>query len=49
VVVMSARPGRVAAQYPTDFPAEASRRELLRLPEFTELRDELLARLEEAS
>jgi ABC-type nitrate/sulfonate/bicarbonate transport system ATPase subunit len=49
VVVMSARPGRVAAQYATDFPAEASRRELLRLPEFTELRDELLARLEEAS
>jgi ABC-type nitrate/sulfonate/bicarbonate transport system ATPase subunit len=49
VVVMSARPGRVAAQYSTDFPAEASRRELLRLPEFTALRDELLARLEEAS
>ena len=46
---MSARPGRVAAQYATDFPAGASRRELLRLPEFTELRDELLARLEEAS
>ena len=49
VVVMSARPGRVAAQYSTDFPAEGSRRELLRLPEFTALRDELLARLEEAS
>jgi ABC-type nitrate/sulfonate/bicarbonate transport system ATPase subunit len=49
VVVMSARPGRVAAQYATDFPPGATRRELLRLPEFTELRDELLARLEEAS
>jgi len=49
VVVMTARPGRVAAQYATDFPVGASRRELLRLPEFTELRDELLARLEEAS
>lgn len=49
VVVMSARPGRVAAQFSTNFPAGASRRELLRLPEFTELRDELLARLEEAS
>ena len=49
VVVMSARPGRVAARYATSFPAGASRRELLRLAEFTELRDELLARLEEAS
>ena len=49
VVVMSARPGRVAAEYATDFPPGATRRELLRLPEFTELRDELLARLEEAS
>ncbi|HTR90718.1 MAG TPA: ABC transporter ATP-binding protein [Trebonia sp.] len=49
VIVMSARPGRIAAHYDTDFPAGASRRELLRLPEFTELRDELLARLEEAS
>jgi NitT/TauT family transport system ATP-binding protein len=49
VIVMSARPGRVAAQYTTQFPAGASRRELLRSPEFTELRDELLARLEEAS
>jgi ABC-type nitrate/sulfonate/bicarbonate transport system ATPase subunit len=49
VVVMSTRPGRIAARYATDFPAGASRRELLRLPEFTELRDELLARLEEAS
>jgi hypothetical protein len=46
---MSARPGRVAARYATSFPAGASRRELLRLAEFTELRDELLARLEEAS
>jgi ABC-type taurine transport system ATPase subunit len=49
VIVMSARPGRVAARYDTSLPAGASRRELLRLPEFTELRDELLARLEEAS
>lgn len=49
VIVMSARPGRVAAQYTTDFPLGATRRELLRRPEFTELRDELLARLEEAS
>jgi NitT/TauT family transport system ATP-binding protein len=49
VVVMSARPGRIAARYTAGFPAGASRRELLRSPEFAQLRDELLARLEDAA
>ena len=49
VIVMSPRPGRVEAQYPVDLPTDLSRRELIRLPVFTELRDELLARLEEVS
>ncbi len=49
VVVMSARPGRVAAEFRVDLPPAATRREQLRQPEFTALRDELLARLEEAS
>lgn len=49
VIVMSARPGRVAAEYSVELPAAPTRREQIRQPEFTALRDELLARLEEAS
>ncbi|OAA25370.1 NitT/TauT family transport system ATP-binding protein [Frankia sp. EI5c] len=46
VVVMSSRPGRVAARLPVELPAAASRRELLATPEFVRLRDALLAHLE---
>jgi ABC-type nitrate/sulfonate/bicarbonate transport system ATPase subunit len=47
VVVMSPRPGQIAATFDVD-PAlsEGSRRDVLRRPEFTELRDEVLAILE---
>jgi NitT/TauT family transport system ATP-binding protein len=46
VVVMSARPGRIVAEFQVDLPHTGSRRELLRHPEFTELRDEIFALLE---
>jgi len=46
VVVMSARPGRVVAEFTVDLPAAGSRRELIRHPEFTALRDEILSLLE---
>lgn len=48
VVVMSPRPGRIAATFGVDpAVAEGSRRDALRRPEFTALRDEVLAVLEE--
>jgi NitT/TauT family transport system ATP-binding protein len=46
VVVMSARPGRIVAQFDVHLPHAGSRRELIRHPEFTELRDEILSLLE---
>ena len=46
VVVMSARPGRIVAQFDVHLPHAGSRRELIRHPEFAELRDEILALLE---
>ncbi len=46
VVVMSARPGRIEAQFDVHLPHAGSRRELIRHPEFTELRDEILSLLE---
>jgi ABC-type nitrate/sulfonate/bicarbonate transport system ATPase subunit len=49
VVVMSPRPGRVVAQFEVDLPQAGSRRELIRHPAFTELRDEILSLLETAT
>jgi ABC-type nitrate/sulfonate/bicarbonate transport system ATPase subunit len=49
VVVMSARPGRIIAQFQVDLPHTGSRRELIRHPVFTELRDEILSLLEVAA
>jgi NitT/TauT family transport system ATP-binding protein len=47
VVVMSPRPGQIAATFVVDpVVAEGSRRDALRRPEFTALRDEVLAVLE---
>jgi ABC-type nitrate/sulfonate/bicarbonate transport system ATPase subunit len=46
VVVMSARPGRIRAQFEVHLPQTGSRRELIRHPEFAELRDEILSLLE---
>jgi len=46
VVVMSARPGRIRAQFEVHLPTAGSRRELIRHPEFAELRDEILSLLE---
>lgn len=47
VVVMSPRPGRIAATFDVDpAVAEGSRRDALRRPQFTALRDEVLAVLE---
>lgn len=47
VVVMSPRPGQIAATFIVDaVVAEGSRRDALRRPEFTALRDEVLAVLE---
>jgi NitT/TauT family transport system ATP-binding protein len=46
VAVMSARPGRLVAQFDVDLPQLESRRELIRHPVFTELRDEILTLLE---
>ena len=46
VVVMSARPGRIVAQFGVHLPHAGSRRELIRHPEFMELRDEILSLLE---
>ena len=45
IVVLTGRPGRVAARYAVDLPA-ATRRELLATPEFILLRDQVLAALE---
>lgn len=48
VVVMSPRPGRIAATFDVNPAiAEGSRRDVLRRPEFTALRDEVLAVLED--
>jgi ABC-type nitrate/sulfonate/bicarbonate transport system ATPase subunit len=49
VVVMSARPGRMVAQFQVDLPPTGSRRELIRHPVFTQLRDEILSLLEAAA
>ncbi|ONH24297.1 ABC transporter ATP-binding protein [Pseudofrankia asymbiotica] len=49
VVVLAARPGRVAARVAVDLPAARSRRELLATAEFVGLRDEVLAALEQGS
>ena len=46
VVVMSARPGRIVAQFDVNLPPADSRRELIRHPEFTRLKDEILLQLE---
>ena len=48
VVVMSARPGRSVQQIDVQLPQTESRRELIRHPEFAQLRDELLSLLEVA-
>jgi ABC-type nitrate/sulfonate/bicarbonate transport system ATPase subunit len=50
VVVLSPRPGRVVAAVDVD-PAfgEGGRREVIRSPEFTALRDKILSALEEAA
>ena len=48
VVVMSARPGRIVQQIDVQLPQTESRRELIRHPEFAQLRDELLSLLEVA-
>jgi NitT/TauT family transport system ATP-binding protein len=49
VVVMSTRPGRIVAGFEVNLPQAGSRRELIRHPEFTEMRDEILALLEAAA
>jgi len=46
VVVMSARPGRIIQRIDVHLPQTESRRELIRHPEFAELRDEVLSLLE---
>ncbi len=46
VVVMSARPGRIIQRIDVRLPQTESRRELIRHPEFAEVRDELLRLLE---
>lgn len=46
VAVMSARPGRIVAEFTVELPLASSRRELLRHPAFTEMRDEILSLLE---
>jgi len=46
VVVMSARPGRIIESIEVRLPQTESRRELIRHPEFAELRDQVLALLE---
>ncbi|WP_307874532.1 ABC transporter ATP-binding protein [Frankia nepalensis] len=46
VVVLTGRPGRVAARIPVELPAGGSRRELLASAEFVRLRDRVLAALE---
>ncbi len=46
VAVMSARPGRIVAEFTVELPPASSRRELLRHPAFTDLRDEILSLLE---
>ncbi|ADP78442.1 ABC transporter ATP-binding protein [Pseudofrankia inefficax] len=47
IVVLTGRPGKVAASYAVDLPAAATRRELLATPEFIQLRDKVLAALEQ--
>ncbi|WP_238436411.1 MULTISPECIES: ABC transporter ATP-binding protein [unclassified Frankia] len=47
IVVLTGRPGRVAASYAVDLPAATTRRELLATPEFIQLRDQVLAALEQ--
>jgi NitT/TauT family transport system ATP-binding protein len=47
IVVLTGRPGRVAARFAVDLPAAASRRALLATPEFIHLRDQVLAALEQ--
>jgi NitT/TauT family transport system ATP-binding protein len=49
VVVLTGRPGQVAARLAVTLPAAGSRRELLASPEFIRLRDEVLAALEPVS
>lgn len=46
VVVMSARPGRIIGEFRVELPKTETRRELIRHPEFAELRDQILALLE---
>ncbi len=46
VLVMSARPGRVMATFDVHLPEARSRRDLIRLPEFADLRDQILGLLE---
>src|ERR1700722_16649247 len=46
VGVMPPRPGRTRAQFEVPLPQTGSRRELIRHPEFAELRDEILSLLE---
>ncbi len=46
VVVMSARPGRIQATFEVSLPEGMSRRDLIRLPEFGDLRDQILGLLE---
>ncbi|MBX6391440.1 MAG: ABC transporter ATP-binding protein [Frankia sp.] len=49
VVVLTGRPGRVAARLPVTLPAAGSRRALLASPEFVRQRDAVLAALEDGS
>lgn len=46
VVVMSARPGRIIKTFSVQLPETENRRELIRHPDFAQLRDEVLSLLE---
>jgi ABC-type nitrate/sulfonate/bicarbonate transport system ATPase subunit len=48
VIVMSPRPGRVVGRFTTELPEFGSRREALTHPDFVDLRESILARLEGA-
>jgi NitT/TauT family transport system ATP-binding protein len=47
IIVLTGRPGRVAARRVVDLPAASTRRDLLATPEFVRLRSQVLADLEQ--
>lgn len=47
IVVLTGRPGRVAARFAVDLPVAATRRALLASPDFVRLRDQVLGALEQ--